>query len=309
MLDLTPGKVSAVRKLEERMRVFGSASASTAAWWLAPHGTPSFMHKYLAFLRVYEQALALSGLPHGSFWPWENKDEMKSLANSIGVRTPRTFQGPGHITDIDWAVLPDHFVIKPTNSAGGRAVFALKASGAGYWDAIRGRHLSRNEIMNEFLLGGREGQQIANSVIVEQALVDNAGLPAYDWKCYAFQGDVQLVWQISRSPSGRRMKYYDRHFRSLGAARYRTKVTPELPTPTSPSGIISAASRLSKVLPLPFVRVDLYEFEGEVLLGELTPTPGSRQRFMRGLDRAMGQAWERAESALLIEQSSQTRLL
>jgi hypothetical protein len=51
-------------------------------------------------------------------------------------------------------------------------------------------------------------------------------------------------------------------------------------------------------VPLPFVRVDLYESDSQVFVGELTPFPGTATEHSPRWDGILGAAWERGEAAL-----------
>lgn len=278
----------------------------SAGWWLEPEPPPSFLTSYKRYRRSYTEALALSGREWGTLWPWETKMGVRSLAESLGLRTPQLLQGPVAIEDLDWEALPATFVVKPDRGSSKKGVYVLRRRRHSlFLDLIRDREVTCEQINEELHGLARIGMISGESIIAEQALLTEKGAVAFDWKCYAFQGEVGVIWQISRQNGSRKSRMLDADWRDLGNVRRGVERSSPLPTPQHPDAILDAAVRLSCAVPVPFVRVDLYESEGLVYLGEVTPMPGSAQRFSPALDRQMGKAWARAEALLLLRSSPQ----
>lgn len=288
---------SRLRSLRQRL----GAILHEGAWWIYPEARPSFLASYKRYRRNYFAALAELAEPWGTLWNWETKLGVRALAASQKILTPEIYQGPMEIGGIDWRQLPPTFVIKPDRGAGKAGVYVLRRRSAeNYTDLIRGRAVTEADVMAELRAASDKGEISGSSIIAEAALLREGDGIAFDWKCYAFQGEVALIWQISRGAGERHSRFLDSGWRDLGPVRRGLKVTSTLPPPTMPEAILDAASRLSVAVPAPFVRVDLYEHAGKIYLGEMTPMPGSGQRFTRELDLAMGEAWQRAERRLMV---------
>lgn len=269
-------------------------------WWVSPTPTPSFLNYYAAHRRSYRQALEIRQCQWGELWPWESKLGLRELADVTHLKTPRLLQGPIPIDDVRFHSLPDEFVIKPDRGDSGAGVYVLKRRGAKYRDLLRkGRILSERDIKSELHDLDNRGLISGHAILAEQALVTDDGAEiVHDFKFYCFQGHIPLVMQIARGDSDRGYKYYDGEWRDLGKARWHRSANPELPIPSTPDALLDAAALVSLTLPLPFVRVDLYEWEGQVFLGEATPMPGPTQRFRRRLDVTLGMAWDGAVGRL-----------
>lgn len=228
------------------------------------------------------------------------KDGVADLAALAGLHVPERYTEIVPIEQLDFHELPDTFVVKPIVGASRAGVFVLRKEGEAYRDLLRGSRLTTEaEVKRRILELGRAGQVSADQTIAERALVDRDRL-AFDWKIYSFQGQTPLVLQIYRGANGRQSCYYDGEWNRLGDIRRGKESSAALPLPVDPAGLLRAASTVSAALPIPFARIDLYEFDGFRYLGEITPMPGSSQRFTRAIDRSLGEAWEAAEANLLV---------
>lgn len=293
--------VTTLANLTEWSRRKARPVVESVNWWMNPTPTPSFVQKYMVARRVYAEALRLEGRPWGGLWSWETKLGVRDFAAKVGLAVPEMFHDAAPIETLPLESFPEVFVIKPVFGAGRAGVYVLRKEGSGYIDLLRGkRKITCEEIISQVRSLGDEGSVSADQMIAEEAILNSESI-AYDWKVYSFQGETPLVWQIGRTKDGKLSRYYNSHWDDLGTIRWKRPVDSSLPRPVNPDLIMGAAQRVSLSLPIPFVRVDLYERNGEVFLGELTPMPGSSQRFQRSVDRAMGEAWERAESRLLLK--------
>lgn len=289
-----------LRNLKRRTRALLGARAESMYWRLVDRPKPSFAHKYAVQRQVYLRALERSGIRRGELWGWETKEGHRAIAEELGLATPRILVGPASIDSLEFASLPDCFVLKPVTGGSGNGVFVLRRDGETYLDLVRGGvSVSEAEVKQEIRELDAAGLISGDAILIEEALLHGQG-PVNDWKVYAFQGETPLVLQIERSPGGRRSSYYDGHWRRLGQVRWSADRAVDLPRPQNPEDLLEAASRVSKVLPVPFARIDLYEAGGTVYLGEITAIPGSTQRYSKALDLAMGEAWERAEEQLVL---------
>lgn len=272
--------------------------SESANWWLSPRPIPSFVQRYSVQRDLYQRALELTNRTWGNLWDWETKEGVRALGAMSGLPTPELYVRPTPILEMDFDSLPEVFVIKPVIGSSKKGVYVLQRHGSHFRDLLRSKEITTAaRVKREISALAAEGI-VGEAVIAEQALV-NGDQIAYDWKVYAFQGEAALIWQVWRSDGGRQSSYYDGQWRRLGDVRRGKESHDSLPQPTLPVDLLEAARDVSRLLPVPFARIDLYEHGGRVYLGEVTPMPGSGQRFKRHIDRAMGEAWEEAESRLL----------
>jgi hypothetical protein len=229
---------------------------------------------------------------HGSpVYFWETKLGGKRLAREQGVRFAEVLQGPLDPGDIDWDALPGEFVVKPEWGNSRDGVLVLRRSVEGdFEELLSGSPMSLDAVMRR--VTSRPGQ-----VIVEEAIALDQG-PPDDWKFVTFNGRVEQVLQIRRTPSGPRFKYYDAEWSDIGSAEFGLRCDPDLPSPSCPAELMATASKLSKAAGVPFVRVDLYELQGSPVFGEMTPRPSQFHRYRYEWDVRLGRAWERAEVEL-----------
>jgi len=227
------------------------------------------------------------------------------LAFDLGSAVPMelaTFPGPAAV---DLAGLPDRFVLKATNLASKRGVFLIERRGDDrYFDRFTASEYSADQIraaLTEALLAGE--RPLNTPILVEEFIVGANG-PAeipFDYKCYTFDGQVELVIQFNRNSSPTGVAFFDRDFRPL--ERHHTKLSRavqfvEHVKPDNWQEILDTASRVSLHLGVPFISVDMYTTGQKVIFGELTPRPGAAYygmwRFSDEFDSELGAYYRQA---------------
>ncbi len=112
-----------------------------------------------------------------------------------------------------------------------------------------------------------------------------------DWKFWTVAGRVQLV-QVDRDrSSGHVQLIYDRNFKFIPEELYyKTSDQPEK-KPKNFANMVKLAEGIAR--DLEFARVDLYNIDGRIMLGEITLCPFGGKRKMRTpkLDTDLGAAW------------------
>lgn len=270
---------------------------------------PSFAVKHYAALRANQldkqhgarsPALALNG-----------KDEGYRFARSHGVQTPALITRYDDPRKIDWASLPDKFVVKAIKGTNGVGVFALVRDGDKYIDVLRRQALSRSPQALVDLMSGRiERRQMSPELVIEE-LIPSAygdGRPvALDCKVYCFYGVVGMIMMRDatsmRGATGVHARYLDQDGSSLGDVMSHVTIDESLPGPLHLDELVSAASRMSAAVPVPFVRLDFYERTDGIVFGEVTPAPGGSQYPRADVDHKLGVLWEDAEARLRAKQS------
>ena len=160
--------------------------------------------------------------------------------------------------------------------------FVLKANHGSGWNVLvedRSRVLkealvasARGWLKSDFAIVGREWsyRNIARAVYAEEMLFGADGKLPADYKFFVFNGRVRLI-QVDEAR-------FTRHTQTLYDERWNIvpgTVAAALGTPRSAphclATMITAAEAIS--LGVDFVRVDLYDIDGQAVFGELTNSP------------------------------------
>ncbi|MGY2078791.1 ATP-grasp fold amidoligase family protein [Modestobacter sp. SYSU DS0657] len=215
-----------------------------------------------------------------------DKLAMKAYAAVVlpALRIPRVLWTGTDVAGLAGADLPGRWVLKPNHGTmrvhlgGGRPdVEQLRRVTAGWLDEPLYR--TRGEWVYS---------QARRVLLVEEFL--GAGEPPADVKLLVFGGRVRLV-QVD---TGR----FGDHRRRLYTPDWTPVDVDEEVAPgpvTAPPASLDELTQVAEALgaAFDFVRVDLYDVDGEVWFGELTPYPGGGlDRFDPALDAQLGAAWQ-----------------
>lgn len=137
---------------------------------------------------------------------------------------------------------------------------------------------------------GRESQyhDIRRMVLVEPLLEDATSYPLLrDYKVHVFNGRAEFVTVISDRGSDMKESWFDRDWRPVDLS-FLTRRRNEVQKPAELGQMLQMAEMLAGNFP--YVRVDLYLVEGEVMFGEMTfhPASGFMRFFSPEADAIMG---------------------
>ena len=179
-------------------------------------------------------------------------------------------------TDIDFGVLPSSFVLKANNASA--AVILVKDKRA--LDIADTRRRLEHWLRTPFGVVTAEPyyRQMAPCIMAERYLEQDGELSTslIDYKFHCFHGEPAFCLALCNREIGGHVSkvIYDldwnRHNEHLIEAE-RTGI--DIPKPHSYAAMLKIARDLSR--PFPFVRVDLYEINGNPIFGELTFTPAA----------------------------------
>lgn len=236
--------------------------------------------------------------PGSPLWSRETKSGARELVATCNVPTPKLLHPPGPMERVPWHALPEQFVVKPDWGTASRGVYVFHRTGGTVAEVLTGVTVRADRLL-EWLRGRHEKLDVpTNNVLVEDALTV-PGRSAYDWKLWTFDGKVGAVTQAERIDGRKRFKYYDGNWHPLSRISPTMHITNDLPSPRMPERLMEVARELSRLIPTPFVRIDLYEKNQEVFFGEFTIVPGGTLIFAREVDRALGELWEEAAARLI----------
>lgn len=199
-------------------------------------------------------------------------DVKKWVAECIGSQYIIPTLGVWHKSeDIDWDSLPNQFVLKTTHGGGGDGIFVCKDKSI----------LNREEIISKLnkslrtnpYIRSREWpyKNVTPRIIAEQYMEDSETHELFDYKFFAFKGEVKAMFVASeRQKEGEEVKfdYYDAEFNHLNLRQHHPMSGKEIKKPKSFELMKELASKLSR--DLIEVRCDFYEVNGNVYFGELT---------------------------------------
>jgi len=223
-------------------------------------------------------------------WWTCDKLQMKAHTQLLcpDVKVPRTYWSGRDVGELATVEMPERWVLKPNHRSGfvylgeGQVtdVEALRAHTAGWLDET-----------NMTAIGEWAYSRAERTLLVEQALGE-PGRPPADYKFYVFDGVPRLI-QVDRgrfNPDHSR-RHYTADWEPV-ALRVDVPDGPLEPRPPALERMLDIVSAVGK--PFDFMRVDLYNVDGEVYLGEVTPYPASGHgRYEpRSLDALMGSYWK-----------------
>lgn len=193
--------------------------------------------------------------------------------------------GPWNSFDeIDFASLPERFVLKSTHDSGGVVICRSKAA----FDKQSAREKLEKSLHHNYYWAGREWpyQFVQPRIIAETYLGSEAGVEPADYK-FIMSGSkcICLFVTTNRFSGGKmNMTFFDTDWNRLPFERMYP-VDPKTPEcPERYDEMIHVAETLAKDLPL--VRVDLYEINQRVYFGEMTLYPGS------GMETFQPEEWD-----------------
>ena len=194
--------------------------------------------------------------------------------------------------EIDFDALPDQFVLKCNHNSGTGMCICRDKSKLDY-EAVR-KEL-RKGLQENFYLRNREWpyKDVPRKIVCEQYMTDQGEADGLtDYKFFCFDGCVESVMLcIDRYMDDVKYYFFGRDWK-VRKHNKRGAACPEnftLPKPEYMEEMFSIASGLSKGFP--FVRVDLYESNGHIYVGELTlyPTGGYDANLLRDTEELFGE--------------------
>ena len=189
---------------------------------------------------------------------------------NILISTIKTYDS---INDIKLNELPKKFVIKNSMDSGG--VFVCKDI----------NKISKNDIVDKLkvVVNFRNGKHVNreyaytennNKIIVEELLETPDNHAPWDYKFFCFDGEPKALFVATERDTNVKIDFYDINFNWLPF--WRGHKNNKLIRPSKPKNydkMIEICRILSK--DFPFVRVDLYNIDGNIKFGELTFYPGA----------------------------------
>lgn len=177
--------------------------------------------------------------------------------------------------DIDFDALPESFVVKGTHGSNMHMIVKDKHQ-------LNKRKLKFNTFnwkrKNLYYLSGQEWayKKVKPRIIIEKYLDDDQG-ELLDFKLFCFNGEAKFI-QVHKFFEGQKyLAHFDLDWNKLQVTSQNMKAYEgDIERPKRLEKMIELASKLADKLP--FVRVDLYNVNGEIFFGELTFYPSDARK-------------------------------
>ena len=169
--------------------------------------------------------------------------------------------------EIDFAQLPNQFVMKTTHDSGGIVICPDKSK----LDKKASRKKLEKSLRNNYFYEHREYpyKNIKPRIIAEQYMVDESGTELKDYKFFCFDGKCKMLFiATDRSIGDVKFDFFDTEFNHLPFVQGHPWATQEVRKPKGFEKMVELAEMLGKGYP--HVRVDLYDINGRIYFGELT---------------------------------------
>jgi len=190
--------------------------------------------------------------------------------------------GPEHVVptlamwenpdDIDFDLLPERFVLKVNWSSGYYIIVKDKSK----FDQVEVRKKlkkwmepARNSYFEHF----NWAYKYMKPVVFAEEYLEQGNGQVYDYKFFICGGELGFTLIVTdrqnQNTTGITMDYFDENFGHYDLVRAGSvNADPPLEKPKKYDEMVSLAKKLAK--PFPFVRVDFYEVQVRILLGEMT---------------------------------------
>ncbi|MDC9596808.1 ATP-grasp fold amidoligase family protein [Xenorhabdus anantnagensis] len=175
---------------------------------------------------------------------------------------------------IAWNKLPEKFVLKCNHGAGYNIICNNKNS----LDIKQTQKTLKKWMQENYWINTVElcYKNINKRIICEKLIETESGSLPYDYKVFCFDGTPKFV-MVCTERETQKPKYYfmteNWEILPYGLDYQNIKNTPTLQKPQGFEKLFKYAKKLSE--PFPFVRVDFYLDNGNVIFGELTFTPAA----------------------------------
>lgn len=230
-----------------------------------------------------------------------NKRFTRRILEAMKVPLPRAHRYLGPLANVTPQLLSEPVVLKPVEGSTSRGVCLLEPDANGQWDdLLTGSRWSFDDI-TAHLAAVLEKRGFADDWLVEELLRRPGGLPGpvNDVKVYAFRGSAPLI--LLRGSNPKRFRWYGPDWQPVDTGKYQAMVGEDLEPPADGDRFLRLARDISAEMPIPFMRIDMYDTDRGPVVGELTPLPGDSDRFNDEWDQRLGELYEHAEATLLGE--------
>lgn len=180
------------------------------------------------------------------------------------------------VDDIDFDKLPDKFVLKMNDTGGGQYGIQV-VKNKKELDIDKTKYTFNNWLQDwqsVYYYALNIGYKGIIPKIIAEEYIEQIDGQLYDYKFHCFHGEPKIVLVCKdRSANGYKMCWYDMNWNHLNVHRGNKDMVGTSEKPKHFDEMVRISKILSK--DFPFVRVDFYETDDKLYVGELTFTPKS----------------------------------
>lgn len=180
------------------------------------------------------------------------------------------------VEEIDWDTLPNQFVIKTTHGSGGLNVVICTDKGKLDIESIKEKLATSTKPVKKNT-AGREWAYygLQPGIVVEELLInrENPAAGINDYKIFCYNGHAKYIIVDVDRYIGHKRNFYDREWNNLHVTSDCPASDREINRPENIEELLKVAEKLSEGFP--YVRVDLYDVDGNIYFGEMTFYPWS----------------------------------
>lgn len=238
---------------------------------------PTTLSEKIQWLKLYDR--------HPDYTQMVDKIEAKKYAARLigSQHIIPTIAVWDRVKDIDFDALPDQYVLK-SNHRGGGMVFICKDKAS--FNKRRAKRKLKHQLLKDMYCDTKEWpyKYVNRRILCEEYMVDESGDELKDYKFYCFNGKPEFCQLVSSryKDEDTRKDVYDsswtrQEFSGPLDFNDRPKGYSEpIAKPENLELMLDIARKLSSGLK--FVRIDLYNINGQVYFGEITFYPASGMR-------------------------------
>ena len=276
--------------------------------------------------RLLEQSLVKDPL----FTKLSDKCEVRNIVSEIAGSQylPKIFQICSKADEIDFALLPEEFVIKTNHGSGGNIIVTRSASSLEFLPnhvfglpfktlRIRPENFSQSsaaKILNHWLskdfswFPGKPMPEwgykhIQRKILVEEFLPGTEGFGPIEYRCWCLKGEIRFIRAVQRTSlnnlenaNSGLLTVFSRSWEQMDTTEgaqigtYKDAVPPLSIPPNADEFILAVESLASLVT---CVRVDMNVDREKVLFSEMTLYPNSGMTVLapQSLNQALGDIW------------------
>ena len=174
--------------------------------------------------------------------------------------------------DIEFASLPEQFVLKCTHDSGGLVIVKDKNA----FDVKAAKKKINSCLKQNYYYVGREWpyKNITPRIIAENYMTDESGTELKDYKIFCFNGHAEYVEVDFNRFIEHKLNPYDFNWNPLNFCdKSKNDYSANIPKPERLEDMRRIAEELSR--DIDFLRVDFYSIYDQIYVGELTLYPGS----------------------------------
>lgn len=205
-------------------------------------------------------------------------EKMPQCADKVEVRKYIKDKGVGdflneiygvweNVDNIDFDQLPNQFVMKSTHASGQTIICKDKST----LNIEASKKQMKMWLKTNLYYFGLEWvyKNLQPRIICEKLILTQDAYPPKDYKFYCFNGQPKYIMVVSeRNGHNAKMDYFDLNWRPIDMRQGGDRSGIEIPKPQNLAKMIDIAKVLSK--DFPHVRVDFYNENEKILIGELT---------------------------------------